>query len=873
MKNKLQKCRFSNLKSITAKVFLMFAVFNASQQLFAQFTDDFSDGDFVYDPRWSGHDSKFVIEASKLSLKAPPVTDIAYLATTSRSINDATWEFLVHLEFNPSTSNYARVYLVSDQPNLSGALNGYFIEIGNITDDVSLYRQTGLAITRLIDGGDGKTDLAAVILSVKVHRDYNGLWTLYSDAGATGTYVTEGSILDKEHVVASFFGVFCSYTSTRSDKFHFDNFSVTGEVLSDPIPPELINVEILPSQLRLTFSEDIEPETAVNLNNYHVDGIGHPINSSLKASNVVELTFEKDFADQVSYVLNVVGIRDKNGNLINATEKILEVARPVPVVFKDIILTEIYPDPSPVIGMPDVEFIEIYNRSENTASLDQWSLSDGSSTMTLPETVIGPGEYIILTSDTSLFPAIIKSIGSSDFPSLNNSDDNLRLTDASGKTVDSVHYSMHWYRDDQKNDGGWSLELIDPDNTCAEAENWMASEDSSGGTPGMQNSVFASNPDLTGPVLRAGVAVSPVSIRLIFNEKLQQEVPSPDLVVIEPDIGVKSISIIGRSHSEMLLELTTELSTGVLYGLTVRSIADCAGNWISEPFNHVSFGLPEKALSSDLLINEILFDPRPGGVDFVEIVNVSEKFFNLKNWTIGNFENDTVTRALLISSDDLLLPPGGYLALTEDIDVLIGEYPSASEPNIFEVDKLPSFNDDEGSVAVLSEDGVLLDFLIYSKSLHSVFINDPEGVSLERIALTTSNDIQNWKSASTASGYATPGYLNSNSRSDPTPMKSITVEPEAFIPVYGQPDFAMIYYEFDHGGYIANVKVMDAHGHPVKQLAEGEILGTKGAYRWDGDRDDGTKARVGYYMVWFEVFYDTGEVKTFFSRVVVATRF
>jgi hypothetical protein len=46
----------------------MFAVFNASQQLFAQFTDDFSDGDFVYDPKWSGHDSKFIIEASNPTL-------------------------------------------------------------------------------------------------------------------------------------------------------------------------------------------------------------------------------------------------------------------------------------------------------------------------------------------------------------------------------------------------------------------------------------------------------------------------------------------------------------------------------------------------------------------------------------------------------------------------------------------------------------------------------------------------------------------------------------------------------------------------------------------------------------------------------------
>ena len=110
MKNKLQKCRFSNLKSITAKVFLTFALFCSNQQLFAQLTDDFSDGDFVADPVWSGSDARFIVESGRLSLKAPADTDAAYLATTSTLINDATWEFLVQLDFNPSTSNFVRIY-------------------------------------------------------------------------------------------------------------------------------------------------------------------------------------------------------------------------------------------------------------------------------------------------------------------------------------------------------------------------------------------------------------------------------------------------------------------------------------------------------------------------------------------------------------------------------------------------------------------------------------------------------------------------------------------------------------------------------------------------------------------------------------------
>jgi hypothetical protein len=223
----------------------------------------------------------------------------------------------------------------------------------------------------------------------------------------------------------------------------------------------------------------------------------------------------------------------------------------------------------------------------------------------------------------------------------------------------------------------------------------------------------------------------------------------------------------------------------------------------------------------------------------------------------------------------LLLPPGAYIALTEDLDILKGDYLSANEQAIFEIDDMPSFDDDAGSVVIAASNGVIIDYFKYAKSLHSIFIKDPEGVSLERIALDNpTHDAQNWKSASTMSGYATPGYLNSNSRiglaSDDKPIQ---IEPEVFIPVTGQPDFVRIQYDFDRGGYVANVKVLDAQGHAVRQLANNEILGMQGTFRWDGDRDDGGKVRVGYYMVMFEVFDDSGDVRTFLNGVAVATRF
>ena len=81
--------------------------------------------------------------------------------------------------------------------------------------------------------------------------------------------------------------------------------------------------------------------------------------------------------------------------------------------------------------------------------------------------------------------------------------------------------------------------------------------------------------------------------------------------------------------------------------------------------------------------------------------------------------------------------------------------------------------------------------------------------------------------------------------------------------------FARIIYRFDRGGFIANVRIFDAHGRPIRAIAENQLLGAEGFFRWDGDQDDGAVARRGYYVVWFEIFDGQGNVKTFRKRLAI----
>jgi flagellar hook assembly protein FlgD len=99
---------------------------------------------------------------------------------------------------------------------------------------------------------------------------------------------------------------------------------------------------------------------------------------------------------------------------------------------------------------------------------------------------------------------------------------------------------------------------------------------------------------------------------------------------------------------------------------------------------------------------------------------------------------------------------------------------------------------------------------------------------------------------------------------------NVTVEPEVFVPGSSPNDFSLIRYSFEKPGYVANIKVVDREGRLIKSIANNEILGFDGFYRWDGDRDDGSKARTGYYLFWMEVFDLDGTMLTFRKRVIIA---
>jgi len=229
-----------------------------------------------------------------------------------------------------------------------------------------------------------------------------------------------------------------------------------------------------------------------------------------------------------------------------------------------------------------------------------------------------------------------------------------------------------------------------------------------------------------------------------------------------------------------------------------------------------------------------------------------------------------VTKSSTVVLKDFVLKPSNYLVFTSDPSMLVSQYPQSNQNTLFK-SSLPSLPDDSGSIAFVTESGLVIDHFAYSEKMHSPLVKDNEGVSLERISLSElTNDVNNWRSANGSVGFATPGSVNSNSRPESSISENaVLVDPEIFSPSMPGQDFSKINYKFDQSGMAANVKILDSQGRIIKTLANNQTLAHEGFFRWDGDRDDGTRSRIGYYVVWFEVFDPSGTTQVFRKRTIV----
>lgn len=627
------------------------------------------------------------------------------------------------------------------------------------------------------------------------------------------------------------------------------------------------------TNLTIIFSEVMDAASLVS-GSYSVSG-GITVNEVIVVGsfpNSVEISFNETIEQGVLYDFTIAGVTDCSGNAIEETTIAFGIGRSPS--FNELIITEIMFDPDPQVELPDEEFIEIYNATSDIVSTDGISLTDASETVELPARVLNPGEYYVLSSTSAASDFSVNSIGVPGFPSLNNGGEQLLLT-LGDELIFSLTYDPEWH-DDDKSDGGFTLEMKDITNPCLEdGINWGSSQDNRGGTPAEANSITEVIPDNFGPELVEVTALSADSIRIDLSEKIDPSSIASISVSLNPIIGIEQATFDFGLPSSISIKLSSQLEASTPYTISIENITDCSGNEVQD--GEVVYALPVQAEEDEVKLSEVLFNPRSGGVDFVELYNDSEKYISLKDWKLGNLDdNGEVADVDVITDNEKVIGPGEYLVLTTDANVLLTNYPQGESIVFFEVSAMPSYPNDEGTVLLMDPSESIIESFTYNEDFHYNLLESVDGVSLERVSyeeLTSNPD--NWRSASSTEDFATPGYANSQSFMNDRPVGRVTASPEVFIPgnAGSGRDFTTINYQFDQPGQFANVNIYDQSGRLVKNLAQGVLLSTSGFLRWDGDTNDGKIARMGYHLIIFEIYDSSGNSEIIKETVVVGRDF
>ncbi|MCB0408582.1 MAG: lamin tail domain-containing protein [Flavobacteriales bacterium] len=770
--------------------------------------------------------------------------------TSSNTYNLNAWNFI-----NSTTSKTL--------PNFVLMPNSYVILCS--TTDTALYSSYGDVIgissfTALTNGGDSLTltDNSGTIVDIV---NYDLSW--YNDPNKDdGGYTLE--LINPTSPCASGSGNWSASANVDGGTPGTQNsvFDNSPDLQAPTI--QTVNV-FSTTQIEVLFNETMDSLSLVNA----TYGLTGSINVSSVTVNTnlqgAQLTLAAPLDSSLVYTLTINNATDCSGNLISPNTFDFGIGK-APLQY-EVVITELFPDPSPTIGLPEQEYLELYNNTSKIIDLSGCWISDLSSANQIASGKIFPGEYVIICDDNNegQFIPYGKVITVSSLPSLNNTDEVYSLWDADSNLIHSVHYFDSWYNDVNKKDGGWSLEMIDYNNPCGEEDNWSASTKWFGGTPGAENSIYANNPDNLLPEVVSANAINDSTVLVSFNEAIQL-----GSVSIDNGINIFTISVIDNKNIQ--LNLSDKLQGQIIYTVTVFGAYDCVGNTIGAN-NSAEFALPEQGSANDLVINEVLFDPYTGGSDFVELYNNSDKYINLENWKLANLENDSIDNYKIISDVPYLLRPQEFVLLSVNTASVKQFYFNAHEDVFLQMASLPTYSNDEGNVYLINNLDEVVDAFSYDEDMHFALLNSVDGVSLERIDYNRpTNDKTNWHSASEAVGFATPGYENSQYLEAETGSE-ITISPESFSPDNdGFDDVVNIAYQFNESGYVANVIIYDSKGRLTKNLVKNEYLGTQGTFSWDGIDENNEKAAIGIYIIYLEVFSESGDVKKFKKPCVVAGR-
>lgn len=767
------------------------------------------------------------------------------------------WLFSLRFEGNPSSSNNWMVWLLSELPASGffegGSNSGLMIGVNQTSsnDSLSLY---GMIAGDIFEIGVADFFMEEIpddsYIRFQISLDTEGVLRVYAGSNPEpGKLVGVYDVSGLEFLNAGFFGISYRYTSSRDRLLWLDDLVVNASFVIDESPPELEFLSFPdPRSVTLSFHESLQSISPIS---FFSETLPPLLSLELFSEDII-LRFTDSLSRGITYDFRLSGITDHAGNRVEIRDSFrFFIPRRHEILF-----SEILPDPSPRVYLPECEFLELYNGTDLIVNSSGWELRAGSKSYPLPSFLIPPGAFKLLISSVcgDLYPEAVVITDAESF--LANSGSLLVLSNQSGVILDALRYHEYSWGDPNKKEGGWSLERTDLRNLCGGEEIWQASQSLTGGTPGMENSWELVVSDRTGPVPLGIYYVDSLSYRIEFNEELDTSGVKDGLSLSGLDRGSYEFEFLPPFFTEVLVHLSNPFTE--FHGRVSNMLTDCQGN--GSPFKDtLIFKKPERPEYLDVIITEIMFDPIVSGIEFLEIYNRSDKVISVDEFLLQVNTDEKEGRMISLGEERFLIFPHHYLVLAENLRGIDAAYPHHEHRWVFSPEAFPSLPDGGAQIRLYDKGEVLLDEVNYDRSGHFPFLESSDGVSLERVLLDKQPGIHSaWVSASWDSGGATPGYQNSQHLPLSQSESSFHVEYPLFTPDNdGERDFAVFRYSLGKGKYTASFMIFNARGQRLF-LQTGINPGSSGTLVWNGEDLSGRMCPSGIYLGYFECL-DTGQ--------------
>lgn len=776
------------------------------------------------------------------------------------SMAETVWRFKIRHAYNPSSSNNWSFFLMSDSPPAEmkpgGAVSGYAlgVNLSGYNDSLCLWKIIRGDVSELFSTSvnwqnDIGVDSAA---SLSVIRDAGGLWNVFIHDGQQDVNI--GSGRDAELFYPAWTGIMYNYSSSQDRKLWLDDIIIEGHIEEDLRAP-LVDTAYFTADNNLCLVFDETLAAVPGTENFRLMPGAHIPGQVSMDGNHYLLEFGSTLENKVHYSLRLGGICDMAGNCSDTIIDNILLAWPE---WGDIIITEIMFDPDPPVMLPNSQYIELYNLSGFEFSAGDLTLQASDRLTGLSDSRMRPGDYLLIsgTDDMHAFSVYGRVAGTHARLSL-KSQDMVVLRNSRADVLHGLEYDKGWYKNSLKREGGWSLEMIDRAYPFAGKENWAGSADRSGGTPGKINSVTNSKHDNDEPCLTNIYPLSPSLLHLDFSESMARGLTEKGNWSVEGNV-IRDISLCDPLRRAVNIELGDSLVSPYIYNIEAGTgIADQAAN--SLVIRDGRFGIPEPTAYTDLIINELLFDPLPGDAEFIELFNNSDKIIDLADHFLVSYnkERGDTGRICWLSDECRCLMPGDYFVITEDRQSVINTYSSCDRDRIFRVEHLPSMPDREGSLILFNRSLELMDEVTYSGDMHFSMLAVTSGVSLERIDPSVSGmERTNWRSAAGMAGYATPGIRNSAATGEglagggtAIKLSSKKISPDND----GFEDYLRIELIVEGEQNIISIMVFDDMGYPVRRLAENMTAYGCSVINWDGCDDNAYPLQEGIYIIYVQI--------------------